>query len=78
VKDDLNTQFGKVIRNFREEVGMSQQELGDYADLDRSYISDLERGRYTPTLLTLFKLAQVLKTKPSELIKLLEKKSKIS
>lgn len=61
--------FGKVVRDLRDQRRISQQELADYAEMDRTYISDLERGLYFPTLNTIYKLAEVLKIKPNELIK---------
>jgi transcriptional regulator with XRE-family HTH domain len=65
---DLKEAFGKVIKKLREQRKLSQQELADYSEVDRTYISDLERGLYYPTLNTIYKLAEVLKIKPHELI----------
>lgn len=68
VKRELKEAFGTVIRTLREERGLSQQELADYSEVDRTYISDLERGLYYPSLNTVYKLAEILKQKPHELI----------
>lgn len=68
MKSDLKEAFGSVIRELRESKGMSQQELADYAEMDRTYLSDLERGLNYPSLNTIYKLADVLKIKPHELI----------
>lgn len=68
VKRDLKEAFGSVIKTLREEKGLSQQELADYSEVDRTYISDLERGLYYPSLNTIYKLAEILKLKPHELI----------
>ena len=68
MKQDLKKAFGTVIKTLREEQGISQQELADYSEVDRTYISDLERGLYYPTLNTVYKLAEVLKRKPYEVI----------
>jgi transcriptional regulator with XRE-family HTH domain len=68
VKIDLKQAFGKVIRELREENELSQQELADFSEVDRTYISDLERGLNYPSLNTIYKLAEVLKIKPSKLI----------
>jgi transcriptional regulator with XRE-family HTH domain len=77
VELQLKEAFGKVIRELRTEAGISQQELADYAEVDRSYISDLERGIYNPTLHVIYKLSEILKVKPHKVIekvdKLLEK-----
>jgi transcriptional regulator with XRE-family HTH domain len=68
VKSDLKEAFGRVIKELREHRGLSQQELADYSEIDRTYISDLERGKYYPTLNVVYKLADVLKIKPHKLI----------
>ncbi len=73
MKGDINEAFGKVIKLLREEQQLSQQELADYAELDRSYISDMERGRYNPTLQTVYKLSEILKIKPNKLIEKVDK-----
>jgi transcriptional regulator with XRE-family HTH domain len=65
--------FGKVLRELRENNSISQEKLAEYCDLDRTYISLLERGQRQPTITTIFKLAKALKIAPSELIKLVEK-----
>ena len=36
--------FGKVLREIRAENHISQEKLAEYCDLDRTYISLLERG----------------------------------
>jgi transcriptional regulator with XRE-family HTH domain len=65
--------FGKVLRELRTERGISQEKLAEYCDLDRTYISLLERGLRQPTITTVFKIAKAIKIKPSELIGIVEK-----
>jgi transcriptional regulator with XRE-family HTH domain len=65
--------FGKVLRKSRKDKGLSQEELGLEAGLQRNYISELERGEKQPTITTLFKLAIALKIKPGKLIELVER-----
>ena len=60
--------FGIVLREIRLENNFSQEKLADYSDLDRTYISLLERGLRQPTITTLFKLSKALKIEPSKLI----------
>lgn len=64
--------FGKVLRELREKNSLSQEKLAEFCDLDRTYISLLERGLRQPTLTTLFKLSSALKIKPSELVELVD------
>jgi transcriptional regulator with XRE-family HTH domain len=52
--------FTKKLRQLREGAGISQEELAARAGLDRSYISLVERGRRSPTVNTLAKIAAVL------------------
>jgi transcriptional regulator with XRE-family HTH domain len=60
--------FGQVLRELRENKKLSQEKLAEFCDLDRTYISLLERGLRQPTLTTLFRLSRALGIKPSELI----------
>lgn len=69
----LNTTFGTLLRTLRQERGISQEELAFRADLDRTFISLLERGQRQPSLSTIFQLAQALNVKASRLIELLER-----
>ena len=64
--------FGKVLRKLREKQNLSQEKLAEYCDLDRTYISLLERGLRQPTITTIFKIAEALKMSPSEVIKQVE------
>jgi len=46
----LRQQFAAFIADYRAEHGHSQQALADLLGVTRSQVSDLERGRYSPTL----------------------------
>lgn len=52
--------FGEVLRDCRSKAALSQEQLALQSELDRTYISLLERGLRQPTLETLFRLADVL------------------
>lgn len=56
------------VRYYRIEMGVSQEELARRAGLDRTYVSGIERGVRNPTVLTLQKLADVLKVSPADLL----------
>jgi transcriptional regulator with XRE-family HTH domain len=60
--------FGTAVRHLREERGWSQEVLADHADLNRSYIGELERGQAIPSLLTLKKLSNALGVSLSNLL----------
>ncbi|MEV2908461.1 helix-turn-helix transcriptional regulator [Paenibacillus larvae] len=49
--------FGAAIKTKRKERKMTQQEVSDVTGLSRNYISDLESGRYLPSVETLISLA---------------------
>lgn len=68
LKGDLRTIFGKTLKEYRNAKELSQQQLADFADVDRAYISELERGLMTPSLEIFFKLAYQLKVQPTEFI----------
>jgi transcriptional regulator with XRE-family HTH domain len=68
--------FGQVLREMRENHHLSQEKLAEYCDLDRTYISLLERGLRQPTITTIFKLAKALNISPSELIEKVENQLK--
>lgn len=52
--------FGLAVRHFRETHGWSQELLAEKADLNRSYLGEVERGRVIPSLATAAKLASAL------------------
>ncbi|WP_341646327.1 helix-turn-helix domain-containing protein [Thauera sp. SDU_THAU2] len=60
--------FGPVVRSLRRRQRWSQERLAELADLDRTYIGEIERGDVTPSLLTAQKLAAALQTPLSALI----------
>jgi transcriptional regulator with XRE-family HTH domain len=59
--DDVREKLGKNLRDHRERVGLSQEELAELCDLDRTEISLLERGLRFPRLDTLVRLSRGLK-----------------
>ena len=67
----LKVLFGSTLKELRTKAEMSQKELADYAELERVFVSTMERGLKQPTLTTLFKLASALKIKPSTITEIL-------
>lgn len=53
-------QLGMRIRYLRKQKKMSQLDLSIESDINRNYISDLEKGRRNPTILVLNKIAVAL------------------
>lgn len=60
--------FGKVLKKYRKESKMTQEELALSCDLDRTYIGLLERAKRQPTISTIFKIADVLGVEPHVMI----------
>ena len=70
----LEQSFGVILREKRKDQGFSQEALALEAGIDRNFVSLLERGLNQPSLSTVFKLANALNLKPSDLVMDLEKK----
>ena len=68
--------FGKVLHEMRVANNISQEKLAEFSELDRTYISLLERGLRQPTITTLFRLAKALNIQPSALIEKVEQQVK--
>lgn len=60
--------FGKLIREWREDRGMSQETLADAAGLHRTHISLIERGQRSARLETIYRLANALGIQPADLM----------
>lgn len=59
-KQKILIEFGKVVRDFRREKGLSQEALADMAGLHRTYIGMIERAEKNITLLNIEKIANAL------------------
>jgi transcriptional regulator with XRE-family HTH domain len=59
--------YGDALREFRTERGLSQEQLAHMADLDRSYVSGIERGERNPSLANILRLTAALGVNVSEL-----------
>ena len=57
---NILVQLGKRIRFLRKQKNWSQLDLALESNVNRNYISDLEKGRRNPTILVLEKIALAL------------------
>ena len=64
----LINSFGVAVRHLREAQGWSQELLAEKADLNRSYLGEVERGKVIPSLATAAKLATALEISLSRLL----------
>lgn len=71
----IETAFGEVLREYRRQRGMSQEELALDSGYSRNYVGLLEAGKKSPTLTAISRLAQVLKVAPSELVRKAEERA---
>ena len=74
-KQKILNALGYLVRQRRTELGISQEELGLRANLDRTYISGVERGVRNPSLTALVSLADGLGISVSFLLSDLEEKA---
>ena len=65
--------LGSSVRARRERLGLSQEEFAFECEMDRTYISGIERGVRNPTVKTLIQLARALNTTPGRLLTAAEK-----
>ena len=61
--------FGQKIKTLRLEKGISQEELAHLAEIDRTYISDIEKGDRNVSLIIIQKLAKAFEIEIFELFK---------
>lgn len=66
----LKISLARSVKLRRKELGLSQEELADLAEIDRTYASQIERGIANPSLEVLFRISRALNM---DLLKLLAK-----
>lgn len=65
---DMRKLDGCNVRRLRLAAGMTQEQFAERSGFSQQYISDLERGRRNPTIVSLFELAQALGAPPVDLL----------
>ncbi|HMU32129.1 MAG: helix-turn-helix transcriptional regulator [Proteobacteria bacterium] len=58
--DELRADLAAEIKQSRKRLGLSQEALALQAEVDRTYVSQLERGVANPSLLILHRISVVL------------------
>jgi len=66
--DPLYLEFGKLVRQHRRRLGLTQDRLGERVALSRTSITNIEQGRQKVLLHQLFSLAQSLSVSPEALL----------
>ena len=59
---------GLNFARLRREKGFTQEQFAETSGFTQQYVSDLERGRRNPTVVTLFHLASALEVEPADLV----------
>jgi len=67
-EENLLQRFGEHVKALRLKLDLSQEQLASLCELDRTYISGIERGKRNISLLNIVKLASSLSATPSELM----------
>ncbi|PIB93103.1 transcriptional regulator [Caulobacter sp. FWC2] len=65
---DMRLTVGQNVRRARLALGLTQEQLAEQSGFSQQYLSDLERGRRNPTIVSLWELSQVLKVTPAILV----------
>jgi transcriptional regulator with XRE-family HTH domain len=65
---DLRQAFAANLRRLRHAKGISQEDLAYDADVNRTYLSKLEKGVSYPGLEIIAKLANALDVEPADLL----------
>lgn len=67
--EEIYKRFGNNVREFRLKRNLSQEKLAELSDLHRTYIGGIERGERNLSLKNIYKIAEALNIKVSELFK---------
>lgn len=73
---DVEKRFGKKVRELRLAKGLSQEELAYRADVHRTYLGGIERGKRNPALKNISAIAEALGVSLSELFTFKESKAR--
>jgi len=66
--EQLRLQLAAKIRSMRRLKNLTQEQLALMAEVDRTYVSQIERGVGNPSLLVLCKLANIFEIKTHQLL----------
>lgn len=68
---DIAKVIGKRIRNYRKQLGISQEKLGELSGCHPTYIGQVERGEKNATLESIEKISSALNVSLSKLFEML-------
>lgn len=65
---DMRKLVGDNCARLRKAKGWTQEGLAERSGLTQQYLSDLERGKRNPTIVTIYEIAQALEVSHLELV----------
>lgn len=68
-RDRTLLSFGRNVARLRNDRGLSQDVLAEKADLDRTYLSGIERGVRNPGIKSVLRICNALAVTPNDLCK---------
>ena len=69
---DVRERFGYAVRQRRDELELTQEDLAEKAKIHRTYLSDIERGARNVSLINIENLAVALDVSMAELFRRVE------
>ena len=69
IDENMNILLGRRIRTLRTEEKLTQQELGEKADINYKFLGEVERGQQNPSFQVLVKIAAALNIELPELFR---------
>ena len=70
---DIRERFGFAVKQRREELSLTQEDLAHHAGIHRTYLSDIERGSRNLSLINIERIAAALALSISELFQRVER-----
>ena len=71
-EDSILQSFGRNVKRWRLKRNVSQESFAELCNLDRTYVSGIERGKRNVSLINIHRLAEGLGISPSELLEEME------
>ncbi|HEY0212232.1 MAG TPA: helix-turn-helix transcriptional regulator [Paenirhodobacter sp.] len=65
---DMRKLVGQNFARLRQQQGLTQEQVEERSGFSQQYLSDLERGKRNPTIITLYELSRALGVSHVELV----------
>jgi transcriptional regulator with XRE-family HTH domain len=66
---DMRKLVGENCARLRRQRGLTQEQLAERSGFSQQYISDLERGKRNPTVVTIYEIARALDVSHTEFVR---------